>query len=205
MAIRRRRKVKRNVRRKARPRRAPTDATIYQFKRSYQVAAALNNSPSADSFGAQFFQLSFLPNYTEFTNLFDAYQITKVVIKLIPGATVIEGSIASSSGGFDAGAFMYFTDTDDVSTPTTMNEFYERQGVKIRYGASRMFNITLRPRAQLSLDGGFGPVNFGKNQWINTANPSVDHYGWKWGWREAGIPAHMDMFVTYHLKFRNVK
>lgn len=196
--VRRKRYANRRYRRSFPITRKLSDHTVYRFKRTIQLAAGITNSNSADTFGVITFQLSNLSNNTEFTNLFDQYQITGVLLRFVPS---VQNLINPSLG--DVGSFIFVPDYNDAVIPTAMSELYERQSSKIKYGANRAFTLFIRPKVAISIAGGFGPSM--KNQWIDSTNPTVDYYGLKWGFRQAPTTTHIDVFATYYLKMRNVK
>lgn len=182
-------------------------ATVYSFKRMVQRRSDITNSPSADTFNNLSFQLSDLPNYTEFTNLFDAYKITGVSIKFVPAYTDTVSTTQLTAG--DVGAFVWVVDYDDSTNFTSIDEAYQKQGAKVRYSARRPWTIFIRPRALMT---GPGSAEFqtpaGKSApWLNcnATTAGVVYRGIKWAWRQASYANHIDVFCTYYLKFKNVK
>lgn len=181
--------------------------TVYRFSRSVQRRSDITNSSSADTFNNLTFQLSDLANYSEFTNLFDAYKITGVSCRFVPAYT--EAVSTTQTSVVDVGAFLYTTDYDDSTNFTTMDEAYQKQGIKIKYSARRPWTVFVRPKALFS---GPGSAEFqtqsGKySPWINcnATTAGVVHRGIKWAWRQAAAANHIDVFCTYYLKFKQVK
>ena len=54
------------------------------IKRTYQATTVGTDTGTFKAIGAYDFKLSYLPAYTDFTNLFDQYRIVKVKINLYP-------------------------------------------------------------------------------------------------------------------------
>ena len=57
------------------------------IKRTYQATTVGTDTGTFKAIGAYDFKLSYLPAYTDFTNLFDQYRIVKVKIEFIPNLT----------------------------------------------------------------------------------------------------------------------
>lgn len=180
------------------PRRRLTDGTVYSFKRTHQATslASVATTPFA-AYGNIVFALSSLPQYGEFTSLFDAYKITGVKLRFIPRVT--ENSTATANFG----TFMYTPDYDDTTTPTSQDELLQRQSTRIRYSVSKPFNLFIKPRPGINVPGGFGQAPY--SMWQDTSSPSIFYYGFKWAWVNTTVVQTMDLYVTYYLKFKNVK
>lgn len=175
-----------------------TDNTVYSYKRSQQLAVMFSSVFPSISSGAYTFSLSNVPDSTDFTNLYDSYKITGVLLRMMPRVT------ENSNQANDFGTIMYVTDYDDSTAPATQLELLERQSTKIRTGnRAGIWKYFLRPKAQMLLTSS-GQAQM-KGGWIDTSTPSVPHYGFKWLWTNATVVQNCDVYVTYYLKFKGVK
>jgi len=141
--------------------------------------------------------LSYLPSYTEFTALYDQYQIAQVDLRFVP--TVMTASPLDPLQGF----IVLAVDYDDATTPANIDALYQYGSAAV-FPANKEIRFSLRPRAALAAySGAFTSyANFG-NMWIDVASPSVQHYGLKVG-MAASTPAHSWLvFATYCVRFKS--
>lgn len=176
-----------------------SDFSEYRFKRTVQWTGANvpTSSATVDTFGAFLFQLSQVPNYTEFQNLFDQFKITGVSIRFIPRQTVT----TTNSQSF--GTFMYDLDYTDAVVPTSVDELYQRQSTKfMMMPNTRMWKIFIRPKTSVSSTSGNQVLS--TNGWVDLDATTVSspYYGLKWAWHGATVATFMDVYVTYYFKFR---
>lgn len=166
------------------------------FRRT-AAPVTLTNSTVTEFLYAFNFMLSYLPSYTEFTALYDQYQIAQVEVRFVP--TAVTATALDQMQGFTALAVDY----DDSVTPANIDTL-------LQYGSCAVFSPTkeimfrLRPRAALAAySGAFTSyANLG-NMWIDVGSPSVQHYGLKVG-MSASTPVHSYVVVpTYTLRFRS--
>lgn len=221
-----RRRFRRRTRRIGRRRFRRTGRRIgrfkrYLFKRSQVSTVNFNLSTNTYNFNSQVFELDNLPDYTEFTNLFDQYRINLIKYQWIPNrnVNVIVGSDISTPlvSEYDQGIpLIYsFIDYDDATTPTTIDEFTQRQNMRTaRFNKphKRVWKPTvLVPTYRTGVTFGYSPK---RKQWIDCANPDVPHYGLKWAFyntatadatHHRGIAVSFRVMATYYLQFRNVR
>lgn len=174
----------------------------YSYKRVMYTTAFVTTSTLAATSGAMDFSLSRLPNYTEFTALYDQYKINRVRVEFVPRAGL-------SELGNGAGTVNFFTylDYDDSTAPTNFSELLQRPTLKRSKVTSRHVR-TLRPAVAKPIykDG----LTFGYGQgrgWIDCVNPDVPHYGIKYYAEQVGSAAALsayDLMVTYYVSFKSV-
>lgn len=181
-----------------------TKNDVYYFER---LSAKPNLTGSnVPIFGSWIFQLSDLPNVTEFTNLFDQYMIMKVQLKM--------------KLQFDPGAFTPATaffpeiylanDYDDNVVPSSTDELRQRQKCKqviikpnvwtTHYIKPAVQNVVYNPNNSSS-------VGYGNkwNQWIDVADPTVSHYGIKYAIETLGTNQSLKIDCRYYVAFRGVR
>lgn len=189
-------------------------ATVYYFRRTYQADNILFQT--GEQHIAYAFQLSDLPNASEFTSLFDQYQIVGLKIKLVPNNTEItinkayNGSTVVQTAAQGVPQCLSVIDYDDANVLSNKNEYLEYQNV-------RMFNVVtphkryFRPRVAVAVYQNPVTTGYGNTSrmWIDTTFPDVQHYGFKM-YLDSSVSAIDDliayqMYVTYYLKFRGVR
>lgn len=163
-------------------------------------------------------RLSDLPNYTEFTNLFDQYRINSVTLKMYAFSTSSETGAAVNPALSQTSALVHsIIDYDDAAAPTAsdvgIDVFRQFPSYRCRQmvrGDGKPLKYTFRPHAAVSAYGtgaftSYKNVPFG---WVDSNSPGVDGYGWK---AIVELPTlntlaytfFSKVEVTYNLSFRN--
>lgn len=162
-----------------------TNTKIFNFKRTCildQLYVQPDGSPGVDLGKAYSFQLNQLPEYTEFTKLFDYYRIKCVVLKLIPVSiqTMVNGPTSDTNSSYCP---MVYTsvDTNDATTPISETEILQRLDCKT-FPMTKFKTFKIYPKAQNpvyrdSVGNAYGEEK--KTKWINSDYPDVDYYGFK--------------------------
>lgn len=135
---------------------------------------------TADLLVGQDFRLTDVQGYTELTNLFQEYMITKVEIYFYPKANVQQTTTTAVQTSVP---FLYFVfDPNDASAPGNLDALRECGNCQLRYGYNK-FKLTYYPRvAQAVYDGAFtGFATGSRRQWIDTSYPSTRYFGLKYG------------------------
>lgn len=140
------------------------------------------------SFGAAF-RLSDLPDYTEYTNMFEQYRVNKVTLKITPMATEVSaGGAVSSTATQSAVIFHYCLDYDDAARPTAsaagVDALRQRSGYRMRNvyaGNGKPIIISFSPKLlEEAYQSGVGTAyQPKKSSWIDEGYPNVLHYGVK--------------------------
>jgi hypothetical protein len=144
------------------------------------------------------FSLDQLPNYTDFTNLFDHYSIDRIDLVLIPG--VHQAQVYGAP------------DFDDAVAPTGVADMLERQNCSVQVvGATtyQQFRRTIVPRMPMESGTSAGPQLAPVGTPVDTADPSVVYFGYKL-WL-VPVSANSLPFIgwtciaTYHLRMWSAK
>lgn len=173
---------------------------VHYFKRTAFYSGFITGSTLTDVTGALQFQLNSLPNYTEFTNLFDMYRINGVKVTLMPRGN-------SAEVGTNQGLVKLFSviDYDDNIAPAALTEVLQYESLKTT-NTSRDHKRYIKPKLSRVLYQP-GAVNaYGaSNGWIDCTNPQVPHYGMKYVLQQlpAGAQSY-DCKITFYLAFKNV-
>lgn len=135
-----------------------------------------NNIASPGSDG--WFSLQNVPNYTEFTNLFDSYKICGVSMKFMLSNNVSDITNVGNTTGIPV--LYTWTDVDDPTCPTSINEGLQYRDCKARV-MSRPIKVFFKPRCQTMLyQSAVSTAYTAKRCYIDTADYDVPHYGIKW-------------------------
>ena len=183
---------------------------VFKFKRSWVPTpmTITMNTVVTSSVGAYYFKLSDLPQYTEFTALFDRYRITGVKLHVIPRLsqqTVAGGTTAATAY---SPAIIHVIDYDDATAPTDKDTLNQYDNAKWQY-EFKPFKVWLKPRAaQAQYGGAFSSYgNSNPKQWMDVASPDIQYYGWKWATNGYAATLngnqYWDVFATYYLEFMN--
>lgn len=162
--------------------------------------------------------LSNLPSIADFANLFDSYQIRKVVFKITPYTSVSAPEAADTVPQL---SWVLHTciDHDDATIPTAgeagidqLKQFASYRVNRVISTGRKPITIVLKPRAQgYVYNGGAVPgAEVRRSTWLDMSNLNVAHYGLK-GVFECINPVNtathffMRCETTYYLKFKGVR
>lgn len=183
--------------------------TGFNFRRSYSIAVTTS---SGFHYGATAFALNTLPNFAEFTSLFDQYRIKKVQMNFVwrsSGMSQIETGIHNLAGM----PIMYSViDNDDATVPTNIQEIQQYQNHRTTYFSSvkRVKRLSLAPRTLNTIyrTGATSAYALGKrNQWLDMSATDIPHYGLKWAIDVpqsggAAVEATFDIIYTIFVQMR---
>lgn len=174
---------------------------VHYFKRTAYYSGFISGSTLVDTYGALQFALSQVPNNGEFTALFDQYKINGVRVRLSPRAN-------SAEIGTNQGLIKMFTaiDYNDITAPTAINDLLQYENCKAT-SSNREHVRYLKPKVEKAVYQSALVTGYGAGTaWIDTANPSVPHYGLKFALQQlpAGNQSY-DVQVTYYLAFKQVR
>lgn len=132
--------------------------------------------------GAWSFTLAGVNGYAELTALYDFYRIAKVTIMITPLANVMDQQMLATP--LYQRPFYWFYDYNDSTAPASLAEVWERAGVKRIQFPGKPFDIVLYPKIlrmiyQSAVATSYEGVS-SNEVWLNTADPSVPHYGVKY-------------------------
>lgn len=150
---------------------------VYWFKRAVPVGDIAFTTTGGG--GLIEFKLNQLPNYTEYTTMFDAYRINKVVLEFKPNfiETNVNSSFATTGYIPDIGVVI---DYDSQSAaPTSMNELRQYSNFR-EYKANKPFKVVLVPRTAGMVYNGAASTAYSQSRprlWLDCEYPAVPHYG----------------------------
>lgn len=181
---------------------------------TYAAPIVITEEPLTTTlFGAMDFKLNQLPDYSDFTYLFDRYRINAVAVKFyfsgVAGADTTGGAAAPTVSMWIA------KDYDDIATGgLSIDTLRQYQNCKLHnVTQGRPVTVKLRPAVasmmyKSDVATGYGPK---WKQWVDCTYADVPHFGLKYAinfnssnvnkW--ATWPQIMRE-VTYYLSFKNV-
>lgn len=163
-----------------------------------------------------YFSIQSLPNISEFTSLFDSYQIRKVVIKIAPYNTISEAGATVGQYGDLNVMLHYAIDHDSATAPSanesgiqTLQQYVGYKRVSLTGSNRRPVTIVVKPRAATAFyKGAFSAYGeAAKRTWFDCNNTDTQFYGLLGVFE--GIPPNanvtnypMRIETTYYLKFK---
>lgn len=211
-------KLKRRYRRKPKlVKRMPSN--VLSCVRQYRATPFTLTYSVGYSYTSYMFNLGGLPNYTEFTNLFDAYRILAVKITFIPSVSSNDaGNVLNATNwgyqptiwtGVDKNGFSWTGAT--YPTINTENAIVQNNNAKIVRNPLKPFSIYIKnPAVELGVVASATLVGGGNRarQWIDTDNYSVNHYGAFIGGLIPNGTANFSVvynpIIKYYMQFKNV-
>ena len=178
---------------------------VYHFKRSLYTQAALVNGNSGIQ-TAFYNTLNAVPNYTEFTALYDQYMIKKIVTKIIPRFTEV-GQTQTNNPGFNVHSII---DINDNAPPANVQELVQYQNYKMTRG-DRIHTRVYCPAVETGVQNTAVATSWAsakKFQWIDCAVTAIPHFGMKIVMDPTpvtGQTASYDVLTTFYMAFKNVK
>lgn len=156
---------------------------------------------------------SAVPNYTEFTALFDRYRITNVRMRFHYSNNVAAASAATGTLTAVALPVMQIaTDYDDALPPVNTGELMQRQTTKYwTLDSNGPKTYSVRPQVAVPVDnaGVSSSRSLGANLWIDAGSPNTDYFGVKL-WMESQSNSGNNLmlgfiwvYVTYDLEFKD--
>lgn len=169
----------------------------HRYKRSYSMD--LLTTATAQGTG-YIITLNSLPNFGEFTALYDSYRIDWVTIWAVPTQT--DAQVAAAN--LFTPSLYTVVDKDDASPPGTLAAQLEHGNMKITTMDRMKKLCSFKPAVQGELfrSGATRGFNRMQDQWIDCAQADIPHYGLK-VWCEPamtgfnGIRLIADVYVTF--------
>lgn len=154
-----------------------------------------------------------LPNYTEFTALFDRWRITNVRLKFHYSSNVANGSAAPGTlTGVALPLIQIANDYDDAVPPASNTELLQRQNTKYwTLDSTGPKTHSVSPRILLAAEnsGAFTSVAVDRGSFIDCSTPNTDNVGVKL-WCETQTSAatqlqlgYIWVYATYDLEFKD--
>lgn len=162
----------------------------------------ITSSTGTNTFSGQVFKLSDLPNYTQFTNLFDEYRIRAIKCYFIPTFNVNYGTTGTAT----LPQLISAIDYDDATTPSSTAQIYSFDTCRVHGIFDKMTTRTFKPALSLAVyTGSFVGYGQRQDQWIDCNSPGASHYAMKWGmvnFSNASGVVNAYLEATFYIEFR---
>lgn len=171
----------------------------YTFLRQNYVGP-LGQAAADQGFGVAF-HLSDLPNYTEFTALFDAYRIIEVEMFWE----------LTKNGGSNWPTLVVWPDYDDASAPSTLADAEQVQAASRLHfsNAVTSFRRKVIPRVSGVVEGTGAAALSASNivsPWLDCAYPQIEHFGVKFWVADYNSTSYSSTVINFgfrlHLQMR---
>lgn len=156
--------------------------SVHGFTRKAVQTLAVTNETTLVNY-ANMFALNQLPNYAEFTALFDMFRIKKIEITWIYDHN--SGDV-STAAGVAANANMglpnlyVVTDYDDATVLSAAADYLQYEPCKITR-MDKQVRWTIYPHLAVSAyNGAWTGYKNEKSGWLDASSANIQHYGCKW-------------------------
>jgi hypothetical protein len=168
--------------------------TPHNFVDSLQNLAFFTTSTVSNTFAGLYFALSSMNDASEYAAVFDQYRIMAVEITIMPSTLTVAGL---------TGHLLSSVDYDDVASITPALNAQKSTVVISNLQDTIVRSFT--PRLALAAySGAFTAYSVGPSQsWINTASPTVQHYGHKLTANPTTTAITYDLYTRVWFQFRN--
>lgn len=205
----RKRRYQRGVKRSFRRRKFGRSrrAGVHYYKRSYMTSFNTYNWALMNNQGWDFF-LSQLPNYTEFTNLYDQYKISRIKVKFIYSANSQDVTTAANITALPN--LLTVVDNNDSTALTSAGDYCQYKDFRIRR-MDKPCSVYFKPQFAVAAYSGAFTSYASKTGWIDCASYNVKHYGLKFGVDPmfygdgSSVTGRVQCILTYYMKFRAPK
>lgn len=172
---------------------------VFKTKRTFTPAALAQDI----SFVSRVFtfKLSDVPDYTEFTSLFDLYKIDKISVTVLPRVSEWSGtdmtgylfSVMDYDGGAVSSRATMFSYDNFQVTPFNKNRTFTFKPRTLQFAQGSALNSVSKP-----------------SQWLDCNSPGVEHFGLVLGCDSIGGAGSgqgqtWDLFIDYHMSFKTTR
>lgn len=191
--------------------RIPRHSTIvHSFKRKMYHGTVTTTYGAGATLGALTFNLAALPNYTEFTSLFDEYRILGILVEFHPGVDSWSAEPGVALTNMALPQVRTIIDHTEDGVPSSFNDMYQYANCKMTRGTT-IHKRFLRPNVlsqafESTVSTAYSPKY---KQWITTDDATTPHYGLKYG-IDALPSASLGtlgyrVYVTYYFQCKSTK
>lgn len=190
---------------------------VYYFKRHVDLSTLVAGNDAAFTNYSLEFKLSDVPNYTEFTALYDNYRINAVKVSFIPVYNISSMFVLRTTDDYvptlsSTKGLPYFTrtysciDYTDDNELATGDNYRQYANCKVK-PICKIHKRYLKPRVLMDI-GEAGSVNPIRNPWLASETPSVPYYSLKFGWEPlptgsvASGDAVFKVEAVYYMSFK---
>jgi len=178
---------------------------IYKFKQCCQRGTITSQSGGVVTETNYSFALSDLPQSATFAALFDQYKIDYVVIHFLPRGNMNQNSATNNA---QMGTYLTAIDLDDTANISTEDALRQFQTCK-EMSMLKATSVGLKPHVAIAAYSGAVFTSFANkgNQWIDSANLGVPHYGVRTmvSATANNVDVYFDVRAEYYFSCKNVR
>lgn len=175
-------------------------------------ARFVEQSGGAAKHVAMEFRAQDVPNWSAFSSLYDQYQITKIVVKMIPMITNNTPLPSAGLSVLNPGITGTVIDVDDAVALTSLNQYEQYESFKFQnMYSTRPIVRTIVPHSRtymVQAGGASVPAGTVAKKWYDCAYGAISHCGLKWyldQYYDINSRQYFQVLATYYIKFRNVR
>lgn len=188
-------------RRFTRPYKRMRKPRIHNFKRTCILTPLTLGDSAVD--GQLVFQLTDLPDYTEFTNLFDSFRINAVKLQFVPNFSNSPATASVGSLGIHSiHSIVDHNDSNPITSVLDLMQYDTYKRTRITSGLKRYFRVSTLGFV------GTGAQNVQYGKWVDTTQAaSATFLGLKYiaDALEVDTTVTFDIFATYYIQCKDVR
>jgi hypothetical protein len=169
----------------------PTQSITVTFN---STTALFNTSTTVPVLSGTYFTLSTFPDYAQFTSVFDQYRFVTMEVW-------IESTVCASSTVVST-LLGTAVDLDDANTPGTKDDVFGLQGCIVSDVTTGHYHRWQPHMAVAAYSGAFTSYANEVAGWIDSASPSVQHFGVKCAALPDGVARSIQMSIRGTIMFR---
>lgn len=164
-----------------------------------------------DKFGSRTFELSDLPNYTEFTTLFDRFRITGIKYRWVLINEPTGAAITTSTNRGASVKVGWVHDYDDATAPTAATQLYQYASYKeIWLNSNKMTSRWFYFKPSTLSVNYYGVANTNSctanfKDMIDCDYPTTDHYGIKYNVNPVYAGQQVKFECFYYVKLHGMR
>lgn len=201
------RKPRKTYRRKATRTRVPRSVPVNQLSTTRLFEATSVNATNAGNYGAAYsFNISSLPDVTDFTTLFDQYKLNKVEFTLIPNITSNDMNPVSTY--YEMPNVHTVIDRDDDSAITSLTSLMQYPSYR-RTRGHQVHKRTFVPALAQTIFKTASTTGTAQKapMWLDLTDTTVPHFGLKLFIDQTNASTNIKyrLYIKYWLQFKGVR
>lgn len=177
---------------------------VQYFQRSIYLQDGYATSTTQDNLNVYIASLSQVPNFSDFSALYDQYKILKIKFELMPSFSEVP---ANPTVGYQLGQVISHLDYDS-DTAHSVQLALQYQNVKITQG-NRVHKRIYRPMVKPLIAGITGSpailTGVSRSMWLDCAQTITPHYGLQFAFPQTTVQVSYSARITYYMAFKNVR
>lgn len=175
----------------------PKQALFYYTR--FVDLGSITSSTSANIYGASAFNLTQVPGYTDFINLYDFYKLKAIKISFIPLSNITEDGV---NGTIYFQRIYTVIDYNDVAIPSSVSELQQYKSCKWSPNL-KIHKRYFKPKTIIDSYNELA-LTLDKQPWVPTSNTGNSYYGIKWAIENtSSLITRYKIEAKYYLVFKS--